>query len=84
MGIDYTITFYILPNRSQKKLFSVCHKFVFVYEKNVSFWRESKSTRPHLNGLQKRSTTVLCHTPEKPTIVAYDRGTRTLSVSTNC
>ena len=37
MGIDYTITFCILPNRSQKKISSMCHTFVFVYEKMFPF-----------------------------------------------
>ena len=51
---------------------SMCHRFVFVYEKNVSFWRESKSTRPHLNVLKQSFTIVLCNIPEKPSFIIIE------------
>ena len=47
--------------------------FVFVLRKNVSFWRERKSTPPHLNVLKKKksSTIVLCNIPERPSFIIY-------------
>ena len=46
--------------------------FVFVLRKNVSFWRERKSTPPHLNVLKKKSSTiVLCNIPERPSFIIY-------------
>ena len=53
----------------KEQLFLVKHNGHFCLLKNVSFWRESKSTRPHLNVLQKRSTIVLCNIPEKPSFI---------------
>ena len=41
----------------------------FCLRKNVSFWRESKSTRPHLNVLQESATILLCNIPEKPSFI---------------
>ena len=41
----------------------------FLFTKNVSFWRESKSTRPHLNVLEKSSSIVQCNIPEKPSFI---------------
>ena len=50
----------------------MCHTFVFVLRKNVSFWRKRKSTQPHLNVLKKKiSTIALCNIPEKPSFIIY-------------
>ena len=45
---------------------------VVVLRKNVSFWRKRKSTRPHLNVLKKKSSTILLRNiPERPSFIIY-------------